>query len=149
MFFVMLALLTVSILFAACFLAKRGLITGAVSTVVFYVILVVWAYFVFELDIVHLGLDQAGTYGSFESYLMSIPEAAVYALRAVVAVVSMTLALTVLLTIRIIYRLTRAVLSAVRRAKTFKENHRPVRVIGIAVSISEQDIFRLNCRMNC
>lgn len=160
MIVVLIALLSLSAIYFTRLLYHRNMKLASIATAVLYLYVVLWIYAVFILDLADLGFADVETHlallhGSniYHSFIQLTTQMSVIPLpmlKAIVAVVALTLTAAFIVAFDGLFEITRAVIGAVRTQKLFissKENRKEIR--AIFESQYERQIIRMHCRMNC
>lgn len=132
------------------FLIKQKMWYAAVGVALLYVVLLVWAYFIFELDFLKMGLTNESSFASLADMADQVPVHAALGFKAIYSVISLAIVATSISIIHGLFEITKAVISIIRRLRTIRFFDRvELRVVTLFNSFSEKKFAWSVCRMNC
>ena len=159
MVLVLITLLSHSAVYFTRLLSKKNMRAAAISVAVLYMYLIAWTYAIFVIDISDLGFTEVETrisllhgsniYHSFVRLTTQMSVIPLSVLKAIVAVVALTLVAAFIVAFHGLFEITKQICKYVR--ESLKDFNRAF--VHKIDTFSKPDIvypiLRLNCRANC
>ncbi len=154
------ALLSLSVIYFTRLLSERNMKVAAIAVATLYFYIIAWIYAIFILDIADLGFSDTETrisllhgsdiYHSFVDITEKMSVVPIEWLKAIVAVVVITLVAGFSVAFHGVFEITRAVVRAAKEKTLFKLLGDPHNTTLIPwTQINSGELLRLHCRMNC
>lgn len=160
MVILILLLISLCVIYFTRLLSGKCMRIAAISIVVLYVNIIVWAYAIFILDVANFGFSDSETpitsligsdiYHSFVSITSKMAYIPLGILKAIVIVAAIILIASLAVTFHGLFEITRAVIKAVK-GKTINQltGTGKDKLPSVTKCKKRVSILRLNCRMNC